>query len=296
MQTNGPMPRDMPKFDPRTNPFRSDLAAEYLREKVSAERYGSPTQKTVSVGSAPLRCAPDDAAALCTEILFGESVAIYDDKNGWAWLQAERDGYVGYAPSSSLGDPLEAATHTLTALRSYVFPEPDLKRPPIELLSMTAEVRICAQSGAYSELVGGGWTYTGHIASVGDFEEDHAAVASRFVGTPYLWGGKTSVGLDCSGLIQIALARCGLSVPRDTDMQEGAVGEVVDYRGDESVLTRGDIVFWPGHAGIWIDPERFVHANATDMMVAIVPLRAVAAFIEEATGDKIRAVRRPVLN
>jgi len=285
----------MTGLDPRTHPFRDDIAAETLRDTVSAERYVSATRKRVVPGSAPLRRAPRDTAPLDTELLSGELVDVYEDKDGWSWLQAVTDDYVGYARSAFLGAPVGPPTHILAALRSYVFPIPDLKVPPIDMLSMNSALNVCGQDGAYSELTGGGWVYSRHLAPVGDFEPDHTATASRFLGTPYLWGGKTSIGLDCSGLIQLSLARCGLAVPRDTDMQETAIGEPVAFNGDEAVLERGDLVYWPGHIGIWIDPGRFVHANATDMMVAIAPLHEVAAHIEKATGDKVRTVRRPVL-
>ena len=284
----------MPGLDPRIHPFRDDIAAEHLRDRISADRYVSATRKSVVSGSVPLRRAPRETAPLDTELLHGEAVDVYEEKDGWSWLQAKTDGYVGFTPSALLGAPLGPPTHIVAVLRTYMFPIPDPKTPPIDMLSMNAALNVCGQSGAYCELAGGGWVYSRHLASVGDFEPDPVAVAVRFLGTPYLWGGKTSVGLDCSGLIQLSLARCGLAVLRDTAMQESTIGESVDFDGDESVLARSDLIYWPDHAGIWIDTERFVHANATDMMVSIAPLREVAAYIAEATGDRIRAVRRPV--
>ena len=285
----------MTGLDPRIHPIRDDIAADHLRDTVSAERYVSATRKMVVPGSVPLRRAPRDTAPLDTELLSGEAVDVYEDKDGWSWLQAVTDGYVGYSPSALLGALLGPPTHSVAVLRTYMFPIPELKAPPIDMLSMNVALNVCGQNGAFDELSGGGWVYSRHLAPAGIFEADHAAVAVRFLDTPYLWGGKTSVGLDCSGLIQLSLARCGLSVSRDTDMQETSIGEPVDFYGDESVLARGDLVFWPGHAGIWIDADQFVHANATDMMVAIAPLSELAAYIEEATGDAIRTVRRPVL-
>ena len=280
--------------DPRITPYRSDLAAEHLRGHVDAARYVRGTNRAVLSGYAPLRRRPAATAALDTELLFGETVTVYDETEGWCWLQAERDGYVGYAPSDTIGDDPGPATHTLAALRSYLYPEPDLKAPPLDLMSITASVRVTGRSGAFSEIAGGGWIFSRHLAPADEYERDHAAVALRFLGTPYLWGGRTSIGLDCSGLIQLARARCGLAAPRDTDMQETAVGAPVAFDGDESVLVRGDLVYWSGHAGIWIDADRFVHANATDMMAAVAPLRDVATFIEKELGEKIRSVRRLV--
>lgn len=288
-----PISNDMAKPDPRIHPYRVDLAAEHLRDVVAVDCYVTGTSKTVSAGSVSLRRKPQSDAAQDTELLFGETVTVYEEKNGWSWLQAKVDGYVGYAPTEALQEKLGDVTHHVAALRSYLFPEPDLKIPPIALLSMNSAVRVIEQDGAYCAIEGGGWLYTRHLAAIGDFETDHAEVAQRFLGAPYYWGGKTSVGLDCSGLIQMALARCGQPVPRDSDMQENSIGVAVQFDGDQSVLQSGDLIYWPGHAGIWIDPDRFIHANATDMMVAIASLKHVAAYIKEATGDEIRSVRRP---
>jgi len=287
-----PISNDMTKPDPRLHPYRTDLAAEQLRDMVAADRYVPGTSKTVAAGSVSLRRTPQDDAAQDTELLFGETVTVYEDKDGWSWLQAAIDGYVGYAPTEALQDKLGAATHHVAVLRSYLFSKPDLKIPPIALLSMNSAVHVIDQDGGYSAVEGGGWLYTRHLAAIDDFDTDHTKVAQRFLGAPYYWGGKTSVGLDCSGLIQVALARCGQAVPRDSDMQENAIGVALPFDGDLSVLQSGDLVYWPGHAGIWIDSNRFIHANATDMMVSIAPLEHVAAYIKEATDDDIRSVRR----
>ena len=285
----------MADIDPRINPYRPDRAAAYLEGRVTATAFVSPVAKAVVVGSAPLRRRPQADAPLDTELQFGERVEVYEDKDGWSWLQSMTDGYVGYTPSATLGDRPAAPTHALTALRNYLFPEPDLKTPPRTMLSMTAAVTVQAQRDGYCALEGGGWVYARHLVPAQQFETDPVAVAQRFLGTPYLWGGKSSIGLDCSALVQLSLARCGVSAPRDTGMQETAIGNPVAFTGNEDVLARGDLVYWPGHVGIWIDTDRFIHANATDMTVAIAPLRDVAASIKEATGDMIRAVRRPAL-
>ena len=289
------IPASMADIDPRTNPYRADLAAAYLLGHVAAAKFVLPVKKTVIAGNTPLRRNPQDNAPLDTELQFGERVEIYEEKKGWSWVQSMTDGYVGYTRSAMLGDNPAAQTHTLNVLRSYLFLEPDLKAPSRTLLSMTAALTILEKTNSYCALEGGGWVYARHLVSIKDFETDLVTVAHRFLGTPYLWGGKSSIGLDCSALVQLSLARCGLSVPRDTSMQETAIGKPVGFKGDESILERGDLIYWPGHVGIWIDGDRFIHANATDMIVKIVPLRDAAASIEDTTGDKIRSVRRPVL-
>lgn len=279
--------------DPRIHPVRPNLAAEHLRDTVAAPRYVTGSSRTVAAGSVALRRTPDDLAVLDTELLHGESVTVYDEDGGWSWLQNDTDGYVGYARSDALGPPLGPPTHRVAVLRSFLFPEPDLKTPPCNLVSLNAALRVTGQDGAYSRLSDGNWIYSAHLADADRFEDDHAAIALRFLGTPYLWGGRTSVGLDCSALVQLSLARCGISVRRDTDMQAATIGTAVDYSGDESELRRGDLVFWRGHVGIWIDRENFVHANATDMMVAAGPLAEIAARIEAANAGPVTAVRRP---
>jgi cell wall-associated NlpC family hydrolase len=279
--------------DPRIHPFRADLAAAHLRDTVAAPRYATGTVRTVTSGSAALRRRPADDAPLDTELLYGETVTVYDESGGWAWLQNAADGYVGYVRSDALGPEQAEPTHRLAVLRSFVFPEPNLKIPPRDMVSLNAALRVTGKDGAYSRLSDGHWIYSAHLSPVDSVERDHAAVALRFLGTPYLWGGRTSIGLDCSALVQLSLARCGISVPRDTDMQAATIGTAVDYTGDEDTLRRGDLVFWRGHVGIWVDRAIFVHANATDMMVAVGPLADIATRIEAAGAGPVTAVRRP---
>ncbi len=283
----------MEKLDPRLHAFRPDLAAESLRDRVSADRFTAGGRKQVHGGSLLLRAAPRMESGIISEILFGEIVRVYEDKDGWAWLQNETDSYVGYAQSAGLSETIHPATHVVAVLRTYLYTDADLKSPTVELLSMSAEVSVAETDGAYARLAGGGWVWAAHLAALDAFETDHAAVALRFLGTPYLWGGRTSLGLDCSGLVQVALARCGKKIPRDSDMQEAVSGAPVPFDGDFSVLRHGDHVIWPGHCGFCLGEARFVHANATDMMVSIGTLADIARQIERAQGDPIRSVRRP---
>ena len=195
--------------DPRRHPYRADLAAEHLRGLVEAPRYAKGEPRQVSAPSLPLRREPRFDATLDTEALLGETVILYHESEGWAWVQLDRDGYVGYLPSEGLTRDLAAPTHRIAVLRSYVYPEPDGKTPPLALLSLNARVTVSGTDGRFLALAGGGYVFAPHAAPVGKTEPDFVAVAEAFLGTPYLWGGRTSIGLDCSGLVQLALRSCG---------------------------------------------------------------------------------------
>ncbi|ACL56122.1 C40 family peptidase [Methylobacterium nodulans] len=278
--------------DPRLTPARPDLADERLRGLVEAARYVAGTARRVTAPLAPLRRAPRDDASLDTEALHGEAVTVYDVAEGWAFAQLDRDGYVGYLPAPCLGGPGPAPTHRVAALRSFVFPAPDLKRPPLAHLSFGARVAVAGTEGLYARLADGGFVFAAHLADLEAREPDFAATAARFLGTPYLWGGRSSLGLDCSGLVQTALEAAGIAAPRDTDMQERALGSPVPVTPDLAGLRRGDLVFWRGHVGLMLDAARLVHANGHHMAVAIEPLAEAEARIRAAGGGPITTIRR----
>lgn len=282
----------MSDLDPRIHAFRPDLADETLRGVATAKQYSKGMPMQVAVGTLPLRTAPASDARLGSELLFGETVRVFETRDGWAWLQNDADDYVGYAPTEGLSHTLRETTHTVGVLRTYRFPEPDLKTPPLDLLSMNAAVAVEETDRGFSRLTSGGWVWSAHLCKDGDAKGDIGAVALQFLGAPYLWGGRTSIGVDCSGLVQMALARCGVAAPRDTDMQQTAIGGPVELRDDWSALNPNDIVFWPGHVGIWLDADRFLHANATDMMVSVAPFDAVRQHIQRLTEHDVSAVRR----
>lgn len=282
----------MNDLDPRLNAFRPDLADAALKDKIDAEAYAAGRLARVAAGRAPLMSRPAGNSRMGSELLFGEAVTVFESRDGWVWLQNREDGYVGYARADCLGDAAGESTHRISALRTFLYAEADLKSPVLDVLSMNSQ--LCAQGRAdgFIGLATGGWVWANHAAAMGEHEADHAAVALRFVGTPYLWGGRSSIGLDCSGLVQMSLARCGKPAPRDSDMQ-AELGAAIRYDGDEAVLAHGDLVFWPGHTGIWLEGGDFIHANATDMMVARAPFSSTASHIARVTGSGVIAVRRP---
>ena len=276
--------------DPRRHAYRCDLAAEPLRGLVEARRFVKGEPRQVAAPSLPLRREPRFDATLDTEALCGEILTIYDESEGWAWVQLSRDGYVGYMPSEGLTQRLVAPTHRISALRTYVYPEPDGKTPPLALLSLNSGVAARGDDGKFLALEGGGYVVASHAAPIGAAEPDFVAVAEGFLGTPYLWGGRTSIGLDCSGLVQLALEAAGRAAPRDADMQAQELGRAIDWRKGAS-LRRGDLVFWEGHVGIMTTAKDFLHANAFHMAVAAEPFARALKRIK-AAGYEVTCVRR----
>ncbi len=284
MGTDGPL-------DPRLNPYREDLAAEHLRGRIEAPRYAEGTTYRIAVSHLPLRRKPAADAALETQGLFGETATVYDEKDGWGWAQLQ-DGYVGYLPMGALSRDVAEPTHRLTVLRSYLYPKPDIKTPPLDLISMNALLAVEGRDGPFLTLSTGGYVFARHAKPVETAAEDFVAVAEEFLGTPYLWGGKTSLGLDCSGLVQLSLQAAGFNALRDTDMQRGTLGEPVE---DLSDLRRGDLVFWPGHVGIMRSTITLLHANAHHMAVAAEPLEDAKARIASEGGNEMEVRRLPAL-
>jgi cell wall-associated NlpC family hydrolase len=282
----------MPDFDPRLTPGRPDLAAKHLEGKVSAARYVEGRILEVVAPAAPLRREPRPDASLDTEALKGERVTIYDvNEDGWSWGQLAADFYVGWLPSAALAPPGPTPTHKVAALRTLVFPGPSIKLPPLDALPFGATLAIARVEGRMAITPAGAYLPAAHLAPIDSRESDFVALAERFVGVPYLWGGKTALGLDCSGLVQIALTAYGMACPRDSDMQEAALGERVAGAGDFSECRRGDLVFWKGHVGIVRDRTNLLHANAFHMAVAIEPLAEAIARIRAASSD-VTSVRR----
>lgn len=275
-------------FDPRVTPARPDLASQRLEGLVRAGAYAAPRATTTLVAAAPLRAAPAPDAEQVDQLLFGESFEVLDEVDGFAWGQARRDGYVGFVDPTALGPAAGPATHRVAAIRTYAFAAPSIKAPALGPYSLNALVRVEAREGRFAKALGGGWFVEDHLASIGLFEVDHVAVAERFLGAPYLWGGRESLGLDCSGLVQQALLACGRACPRDTD-QQMALGAVLEA-GEAG---RGDLVFWKGHVAILLDAAHILHANAHHMAVAVEPLGQAVARISAAGGGAPIGWRRP---
>jgi hypothetical protein len=279
-------------LDPRITPARPDLAAKQLAGVVEAQRFVEGNAYEIGASQAPVCGAPSHEAALLTQALKGERITIYDVReDGWAWGQLAGDGYVGFVPASALCTPGPPPTHKVTAPRTLVFPSPSIKLPPIEALSFGCQLVIARIDEPFAITASGGHVPVVHLAPMETMETDFVTVAERFLGTPYLWGGKTSLGVDCSGLLQLALDACGVPCPRDSDMQEQALGGALAHPHALEQLRRGDLLFWKGHVAIVRDEATLVHANAHHMAVAVEATAAAIARIRAADSE-VTSVRR----
>jgi len=275
-------------YDARITPIRDGVAGQSLEGLVRAEVYLEPKVLTCVATAAGIHRAPDAASEQMDQLLFGEIFEVIEEEGKFLWGQARRDGYVGFVEAGALARVEADPTHQIAALRTYAFAGPSIKTRASGPYSLGSLVVVEAEEGKLSKVAGAGWMAAAHLAPVGEFETDMAAVAERYLGAPYLWGGRESLGLDCSGLVQQALFACGRACPRDTDQQE-ALGQAIG-RAD---FGRGDLVFWKGHVAIGLDAERIIHANGHHMMVAIEPLETAISRIDAAGVGQPTSFRRP---
>lgn len=276
------------KHDPRITPWRDGVAARSLEGILAAEVYLDPKAMSCVAAAAAIRSAPEAGAEQMDQLLFGERFEVLEEEGAWLFGQSVRDGYVGFVEAAALGPAGPLPTHRVSALRTYAFAEPSIKSRALGPYSLNSLVRVEAAEGRLAKVAGAGWMTADHLSPIGEFEDDWAAVAERFVGAPYLWGGRESLGLDCSGLVQQALFACGRGCPRDTDMQE-SLGAAIDAEA----FDRGDLVFWKGHVALGLGEGRIVHANGHHMATVIEPLADAIARIEAAGVGAPTGYRRP---
>jgi cell wall-associated NlpC family hydrolase len=260
------------------------MAAEHLRGEVDAPRFVSGRDMQIGVSVTALRRSPAHGALQDSQLLYGEVFRVYDRRGAWAWGQAQHDDYVGYLLDEDLVT-VAASTHRLSALRSFVYTDADIKSRPLMAVSRGAMLTVVASEGAFYELSNGGFIIAAHVAPLGQWRDDYIRVAREYMGAPYFWGGRESLGLDCSALVQIALSQCGMACPRDSDMQEQVLGRKVE------TPQRGDLVFWKGHVGLMSEDDCLLHANAYTMSVIEEDFEQACARIGETAGP-VRAIKR----
>ncbi len=278
----------MVALDPRINAFRPELAAKHLQGQIEAKRFVEGVRHEVAEPFVGLRRTPSHEARLDTQALYGERVIVYETTDeGWAWGQLETDGYVGWLSAGALGKTGRAPTHKISVPRTLAFPGPDIKLPPAAALPMGAAVAIVKQDERFGVAANDWHLPLAHLAPLKARQKDYVVIAEEFLHAPYLWGGKTSLGIDCSGLVQVALQAAGIICPRDSDMQEMALGKLSSL----GELRRGDLVFWKGHVAIAYDGDNLLHANAHAMAVAIEPAAEAIARIKAASSE-VTSVKR----
>lgn len=273
-------------LDPRTNAFRPDLADTRLKGQVEADRFVDGEWATVIEPRVALRARPDEAAGFTTEALLGDRIRVFERKGKWAWGQMEKDAYVGYFSTAALTGEMASPTHQVCVPATFIYPQADLKSQPAIRIFLNSLLVIDHVEGDWAALSDGGYVYDAHIAPTDRPQGDPVAVAEQFVGVPYLWGGNTQDGLDCSGLVQQAYHAAGRECPRDSDMIERTVGDA-----GKNSMQRGDLVFWDGHIGMMLDEYRMIHANGHHMAVAIEDFAQAQERISKTFGSTARFKR-----
>ena len=259
-------------FDRRVTPARPDLAAAHLKDRIAAPRYVEGETFQVREGVIDMRRDPRPDSAVDTQLLYGERVTLYDEEEGWGWVQARRDNYVGWVALNALWSRNDPPTHRVQVARTFIYPGPSIKLPPIHALPLGADVTIIDEQNQFLVTPEHGFIWRAHLAPLDRPAADFVAVAETLRGAPYLWGGKSSLGVDCSGLVQVSLLASGFNAPRDSDMQEAGLGDALE---PDAPLKRGDLIFWKGHVGVMRDADTLLHANGTHMLVSSEPLALV---------------------
>jgi len=280
----------MADLDLRLHAFRPDLADRRLESRVKAGRFTEGTLMAIAAPLASIHRQPRFDAMQVTQALMGERLRVFENREGWAWGQLERDSYVGYLAADALSEELTAPTHRVAVPATFAYPAPDVKSQPAVMLPMNAMLAVTGSDEKFARLADGRFVFARHLKLLDQWESDFTAVAEMFRHVPYYWGGKSVRGLDCSGLVQLALQACGIACPRDSDLQERDLG--VDLRlNDLDALKRGDLVFWDGHAGIMTDGATLLHANGHHMLAVAEPLRDAVDRIARSYGQ-VTSIKR----
>ena len=276
-------------LDPREYAFRPTIAASYLQGIVAADQFSDGMVCSVTDSVLPLKSNPTDQAELASEMLFGEKFIVYESQGSWAWGQSQTDGYVGFVKINGLSERPSSPTHEVKELKTFVYQWPDIKSPVLKGLAMGSKVSLKEKSENFIRLKEGGWIVDKHVVEFNAKEASFITVARKYIGTPYLWGGRSSNGLDCSALVQLSLSRVGILAPRDTDQQEETVGCFCGKNPED--IEKGDLLYTQGHVAISSGRDLVLHANAHHMRVVEEPLQAFLSRLDE-TDHQLRSIKR----
>lgn len=276
------------KPDRRLHAWRADLADERLKDELHAAAYAKGTPARINVAVCNVHGAPAAEARQVTQALLGEMARVFETKDGWSWVQLDGDGYVGYVRNEALSAQAQRATHKVIVPSTFRFTRADIKSQPVTVLPLNAALSVAGEENGHLRLTDGGHVFAAHCAETGHAAPDWVSVAEQFLATPYLWGGKTVHGIDCSGLVQVALQAAGKAARRDSDMQEATLGAALPK---DAAPRRGDLIFWKGHVGIMRDESTLLHASGHHLMVVSEPLEEAVARIA-AKGSEITAIKR----
>ncbi len=266
-------------FDSRITPIRRDLASVSYRAIVKRKKYVKSKLAIVKSPFSPLYS--NKGSKLSTQLLYGEACDVFEAKNGWSWIQSRRDNYVGYTPSINLTRKTYKPNSKVISLRTIIYTKPDIKSPTKCYLSFNSLVEVSKIKGKYSYIKNLGWCPSLDLVNIKSSKFNHIDLSKLYLDTPYLWGGRDSMGIDCSGLVQNLHQINNKPFPRDTDMQEVFVTNEVKH---EKYLKAGDLVFWKGHVAMMIDDFNIIHANAFHMKTAIEPLSIARKRILKSNG------------
>lgn len=278
--------------DPRVTPSRPDLAADWLDGYLEAEHFAKPDPHSIEKDMVPLYRTPDDSQGIQSQLLYGECFDVLEDKDGWLWGQNHSDGYVGYIKKEGAIKKRTRSTHQVMNIGTWGYASRDIKSAPVQYYSFGSLLEVTDMEDRYAQLADGTYVMCGHIRALDAPDTDPISHAFRFLGVPYLWGGRSSCGIDCSALIQLCMDQCGIKIPRDTDLQQKALGKTIAANLGEAALVPGDLVFWPGHIAMLIDRTNIIHANTRSMAVSIDELAEFARWKGENDGSTITAIKR----